>query len=91
MPLAGELLGVVGMAEHGPGKVWASNRFAGGAPGCQWGIVDGVAGVGEQGSHALGAHLAVLARAVQALEQAAVAVIDAVAEDVEVLIAAVHR
>ena len=85
MALACKARLVVGVGEHGGSEVGAPDRLAGGAARRERRVVDRVAGVGEQAGHSFGTQLAVRARLVQALEQARVAVVDAVAEDVEVL------
>ena len=84
-------LGVGGVGEHGGGQMGAADRLPGRRAAAQRAVVDRVAEVAEQAGHPLGAQFAVRAGLAQALEQQPIAVVDGVAEDVEVLIARVHR
>ena len=90
-PSLREPLGVGGMGEHRGREMRAPDRLAGGAARGERRVVERVAAARSSAGHPLGAQLAVRARAAQPLEQQPIVVVDAVAEDVQVLVAGVDR
>ncbi len=89
MPLFGEPPGVRGVREHRRGQMRAPDRLARRLARVDRGGVDLEAELPEPVRHRVGAALAVRAGVEQALAQQRAAVVDSVAEDVQVLVGAV--
>ena len=90
MALALQPLGVHGMSQHGRGQMRAPEGLAGGAAGGERRVVDREAELGKLGRHPLGPQLAICAGAGEAFQQQPIAVVDLVAEHVQVLVIRVH-
>ena len=78
------------MREHGVGEVRAPDRLAGLAAGDQRGVVELEAELAQPAGHRLDPARAVAAEVLEGRDQVGVGDVELVAEDVQVLVAAVH-
>jgi hypothetical protein len=91
VPLGREPLGVVGMGEHGRGEVRPAHGLAGLLARIDGGVVHREAELAQTGGHVVRAALAIGPGVRQALLEQGAAMVDPVAQHVQVLVRAVDR